>query len=284
MTLLQPGIKEPSRISGHTLVGKLAKVGHFLVHLSRHFLYFIIPAGCASCGEEIAEGGGRLCARCYAGLRFVNAPFCDACAVPFASTEHSEADGLCLECRQTGPLWQKGRAAFVYEEQARQLVLGLKYGGRTEYADILAWFMVQAGKDILRDDVVLVPVPIHRSRLWRRGYNQAALLVNVLSRLTGRECYPNALRRKRSTHPLARLTRGGRRKQVHDVMVLNSRYREKLQGRHVVLVDDILTTGATAEACTKVLLENNCISVDILVAARVTLFESLERQKGKFDA
>lgn len=183
----------------------------------------------------------------------------------------AERGALCPECERRPPLWRRGRAAFLYAGQARKLIMGLKYGGRTEHASALARFMAQAGDVLLEPDVVLVPVPVHRWRLWGRGYNQAALMAKALSRRQGLTCYPDALRRRFRTASLAGLSRQGRQRQMAGAIMLQDRYCDVLRGRSVLLVDDILTTGATAEECAKALLENGCVSVDILVAARVTL-------------
>lgn len=234
-------------------------------------LDWLVPPSCMSCGEEIAPQGGVLCGACFAGLRFVHQPFCDVCALPITQEDVAERGLLCPECEIHPPLWHKGRSAFLYEGQARRLIMGLKYGDRTEHAAVLARFMAQAGKDILRPGVILVPVPVHRWRLWKRGYNQAALMARVLSRDTGVECCLNGLYRWSRTAALAGLSRQGRRQQVADTIRIQPRHSDFLRGKAVVLVDDILTTGATAEACAKALLENGCVSVDILVGARVTL-------------
>ncbi|OOL19830.1 hypothetical protein AL01_02395 [Bombella intestini] len=240
--------------------------------LGRNVLDWLIPPSCVSCGAEIAVHGGFLCGSCFAGLRFVHAPFCDVCAVPITQEEMAERGALCKECEIRPPAWHRGRAAFLYEGQARTLLMGLKYGGRTERAAALASFMAQAGDDLLMSRaVVLVPVPVHRGRLWQRGYNQAALIANHLARRRGLTCYPTALHRRFKTVALAGRSRHGRYQQMAGAITVRPRYRDLLRGRSVVLVDDILTTGATAEACAKALLEHECVSVDILVTARVTL-------------
>ncbi|MBE1723425.1 MULTISPECIES: ComF family protein [Acetobacteraceae] len=239
--------------------------------LGRNVLDWLIPPNCVSCGEEVASGGGFLCGRCFAGLRFVHSPFCDACALPITQEEMAERGMLCADCERSPPPWHRARAAFLYEGQARSLVMGLKYGSRTEHAAALAHFMARAGGDLIGPDVVLVPVPVHRGRLWQRGYNQAALMAMALARREGLACYPDALQRRFRTASLAGLSRQGRRRQMAGAVTLRPRYWSLLRGRRVVLVDDILTTGATAEVCVKALLEHGCLSVDILVAARVTL-------------
>ncbi|MCX5617814.1 ComF family protein [Bombella sp. TMW 2.2543] len=242
-----------------------------LKRLGRSVLNWLVPPSCISCGEDIASQGGILCGACFAGLRFVHAPFCDACALPITYDDVAERGYLCLECEFHPPLWHRGRAAFLYEGQARRLIMGLKYGDRTEHAAILARFMAQAGQDILKPDALLVPVPVHRWRLWQRGYNQAALMAKILSRNTGVACCLDGLYRRSRTAALAGLSRQGRRKQVAGTIDIQPRHGDTLRGKSVILVDDILTTGATAEACAKALLENGCVSVDILVGARVTL-------------
>ena len=239
--------------------------------LGRNVLDWLIPPSCLSCGEEVAPDGGHVCAACFAGFRFIHVPFCDACALPITQDEMAERGALCANCERRPPLWRRGRAAFLYGGSARRLIMGLKYGDRTEHASALARFMAQAGDDLLDQEALLVPVPVHRWRLWNRGYNQAALMAKALSRQRGLACQPDLLRRRFRTASLAGLSRQGRQKQMAGAIMVRDRYRDGLRGRRIILVDDILTTGATAEACAKALLEHGCVSVDILVAARVTL-------------
>ncbi|MCX5614279.1 ComF family protein [Bombella saccharophila] len=237
----------------------------------RNVLDWLLPPSCLSCGCEIAPGSAGVCGACFNALRFVHPPFCDVCALPLTQDEVAERGWLCETCEIRPPLWRKGRSAFLYEGQARQLIMGLKYGSKTEHAATLARFMTTAGADILKPDTVLVPVPVHRWRLWTRGYNQAALISRVIARKQGLAHCPNGLKRQFRTEALAHLSRHGRHHQLAGAMTVNPRHSEFLQGRSVILVDDILTTGATLGSCAKALLEIGCVSVDILVAARVTL-------------
>ena len=155
-----------------------------------------------------------------------------------------------------------------YDGQARRILLPLKYGDRVENAAALGRHMARAGAALLRDAEILVPVPLHRSRLLSRRYNQSALLAQAVARLAGVRVAPDALRRGRATASLSGMNRQQRAATVAGAFAVPPGRRTLIAGRRVVLVDDVLTSGATASACTRVLLEAGAASVDLLVAAR----------------
>ncbi|GBR30814.1 competence protein F [Acetobacter orleanensis NRIC 0473] len=166
-------------------------------------------------------------------------------------------------------MWAHARAAFLYDQAGRDLILHLKYADRLENARFLANRMVQAGRDILAPDVVLVPVPVHRWRLLGRRYNQAAILAGAVARRVGVGCVPDALVRRKATSRLASFSPQERKAEMVNAITLHPRRARLITGRSVVLVDDVLTTGATASVCTQVLLEAGAASVSLLVAGRV---------------
>lgn len=178
-------------------------------------------------------------------------------------------DGLCPACERHHPAWGQARAAFVYESVARELILKLKYVDQTDNAAFLGQQMVRVGSDILVDGALVVPVPVHRWRLFRRRYNQAALLAYAVAKPRGLRCQPDALVRVRPTVPLAAFSRQARWDEVAQAIMLRTTCAQKVRGRDIVLVDDLLTTGATAAACTKALLQGGARSVSLLVAGVV---------------
>jgi ComF family protein len=156
-----------------------------------------------------------------------------------------------------------------YDEQARRLVLPLKHGDRVELAAILAPMMVRAGAALLQRADMLVPVPLHRRRLFQRTYNQAAVLAFAVGRLAERPVSPDALTRTRPTAPLDDKSPEERAREVAGAVVVRPSKRERVSGQTVLLIDDVMTSGATANACAAALLDAGALAVDVLVAARV---------------
>ena len=175
----------------------------------------------------------------------------------------------CWQCVAEPPPWRQGRAALRYDEQARRIILPLKHGDRVEAARALGLHMARAGAVLLRQADVLVPVPLHRSRLLARRYNQSALLAHAIGRLSGCAVAPDAIRRVRATESLAGKTRAERAAVVGGAFAMRPGRAGRIAGQGVVLIDDVLTTGATAAACAHVLLQAGAAHVDLLVGARV---------------
>lgn len=176
---------------------------------------------------------------------------------------------LCDTCLAHRPAWGEARAALLYDDQARRLLLPFKYGDRTDLARALAPMMARAGAALLVRADLIVPVPLHRRRLLARRYNQAALLARALSRLTGRPSVLDALHRIRATIPLGALSPGRRQQALEGAFRINPARCARIADARVVLIDDVLTTGATADACARVLFAAGAGGVDILAAARV---------------
>ena len=163
------------------------------------------------------------------------------------------------------------RAAFLYRGSAAALVKKLKFGDRPELAAFLAGFMVAAGKDVLTANALLVPVPLHRRRLVWRRFNQAAELCRAVSAQTGNEVLWQAVSRVRPTRQQVGLTRAGRKRNLAGAFAVSDKMRPLIKGRRLVLVDDVLTTGATVEAVTKTLLRAGAAEVNVLTVARVVM-------------
>ncbi|MFD0945871.1 double zinc ribbon domain-containing protein [Sphingomonas canadensis] len=222
-----------------------------------------LPPRCPGCGE-IVHADHRFCAACWASLRFLGPPWCATCQAPF---DHDRGEGAqCGECLADPPPHDGVRAAVAYGDVARGVALKLKYGGRTAAAITMAQAMARL---MPGDAGLLVPVPLHRWRIWGRGYNQAALIAAALSRQTGVPADPFLLRRVKATPVLRGLGARRRAKAVAGAFALARNARATLKGRAVVLVDDVHTSGATARACARVLRRGGAARVTVLCWARV---------------
>jgi ComF family protein len=228
-------------------------------------LDFALPPRCPGCGAIVADAH-RFCLGCWQALTFLGDPCCRRCGLPF----EYEGEGECGRCLAEPPPFDRLRAAVAYGEVSRQVALRLKYNGRPGLAFTLAHFMLRhldcaAG----REEPLLVPVPLHRWRIWKRGYNQAALIASALARGAGVPVGLDLIRRTRATPPLRGLGRRERALAVRGAFKVPAGARPALAGRRVVLVDDVYTSGATASACAKALKRAGAASVEILCWARV---------------
>ena len=229
----------------------------------RQMLGWALPPRCAGCGVPVGADH-RFCADCWTALRFLGPPWCAACNRPFAFDRGAGA--LCGACLSQLPRHGGVRAAVAYGPVARALALRLKYGGRIAFAETMARQMIRL---LPADADLLIPVPLHRWRIWTRGFNQAALIAAAVSRLADVPHDRTALIRKRRTAPLRRLGGRQRARMVKGAFALSGGARDRLRGASIVLVDDVYTSGATADACTRVLLGAGAASVTILCWARV---------------
>jgi ComF family protein len=236
--------------------------------LARATIDLLLPPHCLTCDAPV-DAPGRFCPDCFRQAGFITAPYCAGCGVPFIHAGQGGRDLLCPSCRAHKPPWGRARGALRYDAQARRIVLPFKHGDRTEYAAALAPLMARAGAALLREAEVIVPVPLHRRRLITRRYNQAALLAWALARLSGLPAVPDALLRTRATGSLGDLSAAARAEVVKDVFAMRPGRIGRIAGRRVLLVDDVMTSGATCGACTRVLLAAGAAGVDVLVAARV---------------
>jgi ComF family protein len=241
------------------------------LHIRRavgHALDLLLPPRCAACDGQV-QAHGQLCAECFSRTQFVTAPFCARCGVPFASVGQAGAHGLCPACQAHPPMFREARAALRYDDQARRLILPLKHGDRVELAAILAPMMVRAGAALLQRADVLVPVPLHRRRLFERKYNQAAVLAYAVNRLAHVPVSPDALLRIRRTAPLDDKSPEQRAAEVAGSFQARASRQANVSGRTILLIDDVMTSGATSNACAAALLQAGAAAVDVLVAARV---------------
>ncbi|MFD1789055.1 ComF family protein [Sphingomonas floccifaciens] len=222
-----------------------------------------LPPRCPGC-SAVVEADHRFCAACWGALVFLGPPWCAGCALPFEHDRGPEA--LCGRCLAERPEHDGARAAVAYGPVARAVALRLKYGRRTAFAETAARLMHRVMPE---DADLLVSVPLHRWRLWTRGYNQAALIADALGRMSGIPARHDLLHRTRATPSLRGLGGRARTKAVRGAFAFGPDRKSVLAGRSVVLVDDVFTTGATASACAKVLRRAGAARVTILCWARV---------------
>jgi predicted amidophosphoribosyltransferase len=189
--------------------------------------------------------------------------------VPFLHAGQGGADALCPGCRSHPPAYEAARAALRYDDGAKRLLLPFKHADRTDFARPLADRMARAGAALLARADLLVPVPLHWRRLLSRRYNQAALLANRLAADARKPCIPDLLRRRRPTPALGERGAAERAMLVEDAFIVHPPAVARIAGLRVLLVDDVMTSGATAEACARVLLAAGAAAVDVLAAARV---------------
>lgn len=230
----------------------------------RPLLDFALPPRCPGCGA-ITDEPHLFCLSCWSALAFLGPPCCERCALPF---EYDSGEGaLCGGCMASPPRFDRLRAAVAYGEISRKVALRLKYGGRPGHAETLARFMQRhldppAG-------AILAPVPLHRWRIWKRGYNQAALIAGALARRSGLEARLDLIERVKATPPLKNMGPRERKEAVRGAFRISPRHKEAVHGRPIVLVDDVYTSGATANACAALLKRAGAERVDVLCWARV---------------
>jgi ComF family protein len=236
--------------------------------LGRAALDFLLPPHCPGCDMQVPIQG-TFCPACFKALNFITAPLCKSCGLPFSSAAHCGSAAICFTCTAQPPAWREARAALVYDDAARRLILPFKHAERPDVAQVLARHMTRAGRQLLARADVLVPVPLHRWRLFARGFNQAAHLAQAVSQQSGVPAVVDGLRRVRRTPALGPLSATERAQVLQGAFMSNRRRADLLAGKRVLLIDDVMTSGATANTCAIVLAQAGCCAVDVLVAARV---------------
>lgn len=226
---------------------------------------FALPPRCPGCGM-VVQADHSFCLACWQSLDFLGGPACSVCAEPLELAFHDDA--RCGACLADPPPFDRVRAAVAYGDIARRLALKLKYGRRPGIAVTMARHIRRAARDAL-DDALVVPVPLHRRRIWTRGYNQAALIARELARGSKGELALDLIRRKRATPVLRGLGRLARDRAVQGAFEIAAARRAMVKGRSVVLVDDVFTSGATARACARALKRAGALHVTVLCWARV---------------
>jgi ComF family protein len=223
----------------------------------------ILPPRCLACGATVGEPAS-LCGPCWSAITFFAPPWCSNCGLPF---EHPMGEGaICGACATRPPAWHRARSVLRYDRHSRRLVLMLKHGDQTHLAGAFGRWMQRAGSDVLVEADLLIPVPLHWTRLLARRFNQAALLAHAVRAAGGPAVGADWLVRRRRTPSQGRMGPLARARNVRGAFAL--RRGRNVAGKRVVVVDDVMTTGATAEECARVLRQAGAASVGVLVLAR----------------
>ena len=226
----------------------------------------VYPPSCVACQAATGEAQA-LCPACWSEMRFIERPYCERLGTPFAV---DLGDGMVSPAAIADPpVFARARAVCRFDGTARELVHRLKYGDRTDLALTMGRMMTQAGRELLPQADVIVPVPLHRFRLWTRRFNQAAALAQVVAQGSGVPLAPLALARVKRTRQQVGLTRAQRADNLQGAFKVPPPARPQIEGRRILLVDDVLTTGATGNAAARALLRGGARAVDILTFARV---------------
>ncbi len=225
-----------------------------------------LPPLCPSCREPVGDGAG-LCATCWSRLSPIERPFCEKLGIPFA---YDPGPGIySMQAIAAPPAYARARAAVRYDDITRTIVHALKYGDRLDLAPVMARWMARAGTDLLGDADLMVPVPLHWRRLWARRFNQSATLSKLLSDQSGVPVNFTALRRVKATPQQVGLSKSERATNVQGAFRIDPAGKADIIGRHILLIDDVLTSGATVDTCARALLRAGARQVDVLVFARV---------------
>lgn len=237
-------------------------------------LDLLFPPRCPMCGEGVSEQGG-LCGACWSGLAIPGDPSCGLCQRPLSSeaASHDEDDLRCHQCAGEAPRHHGVAAATLYNDTSRDLVMALKYGRRVALAGMMGRLMASRLKYLAHMGVgpgwLVVPVPLHRWRLWGRGFNQSALLAQEIARNTGAQPLVDGLIRRRKTPMLGGLGPDERARVLDGAIGVHRGRRHALNGAKIVLTDDVLTSGATTNACIAALEQAGASRVVIACFARV---------------
>jgi ComF family protein len=230
-------------------------------------LQLLYPPQCISCAAPVQSDFG-LCADCWRETPFISGLVCDLCGSPLPGQD-AEERARCDDCLTIARPWDRGRAALMYDENGRRLVLALKHGDRMDLARPAAAWMLRAAQPILKPEMLVVPVPLHWIRLFRRRFNQAALLSRNIAKAAGFQHCPDALVRRRSTGNQDGKTRDARFANLVDAFGVPKSREKRVRDRDVLVVDDVMTSGATFAAASEALFAAGARSVSVLGLARV---------------
>jgi len=230
-------------------------------------LHLIYPSQCISC-RDLVEGDHALCGKCWRDTPFISGLTCDKCGTPLPGDDTGESI-LCDDCMTIARPWSMGRAAMLYQENGRKLVLAFKHGDRLDLAAPAGKWLAQVAAPLLQPDTLIAPIPLHWMRMLKRRFNQSALLATSLGKAVDRTTCLDLLVRAKRTRSLDGLGREARFQMLADSIRVNHKRRHRLIGRSVLLVDDVMTSGATLAACTEACLAAGAKDVNTVTLARV---------------
>ncbi|WP_417806408.1 ComF family protein [Thioclava sp.] len=232
-----------------------------------HALHAVFPPRCIACGEEVGSDFG-LCLTCWEQTSFASGTACDACGVPLPGDDPTEAV-FCDDCLTHSRPWTRGRTAMMYSGVGRDLVLAFKHADRLDLVRPMAGWMAQAARPLITPETLITAIPLHRWRLLKRRYNQSALLAQTIARITGREGCVDLLLRTRNTPSQKGHDRNARLANLADAITVNPARADQIAGRNVLIVDDVMTSGATLGAATQAAMQAGAARVDVVTLARV---------------
>jgi ComF family protein len=254
-----------SHLGTITLPSRLRRAAEAARSVLRTALDLALPPLCAACREPV-EGKG-LCPACWSKLSFITKPYCERLGIPFV---YDPGPGiLSMEAIADPPAYNRARAAVRFDEISRVLVHALKYGDRLDLAPMMGRWISRAGREVLAEADALVPVPLHWRRLWTRRFNQSAMLAAAVSAASGVPMVTDALKRVKATVQQVGLSRSERAANVQGAFRVPEQGKAAVVGRRLIVLDDVLTSGATVEGCARALLRAGASNVDVLVFARV---------------
>lgn len=243
----------------------MAEVFAVIDRSTRAVLDVLFPPTCIACREPVRDPGS-LCANCWSNVAFLEGPMCECCGLPF---ELDPGPGtLCAACHARKPAFDKARSIMRYDDGSKASILALKHADRLDLVPPLSRWLARTGRSLLDEADLIVPVPLHAMRLWRRRYNQSAEIARRLGAMSGRAVALDALYRKRATPSQGAMPSAkARRRNMQGAFAV--RPEAGLKGCKILLIDDVLTTGATVEACARALKRAGASQVFVLTLARV---------------
>ncbi len=231
-------------------------------------LRLIYPSRCVTCGG-LVEGEFGLCGACWRDTPFIGGLVCDGCGLPLPGEAAENEAVYCDDCLRIDRPWGQGRASLIYKDNARRMVLALKHGDRHDIVKPAAQWMARSVQPLLRQNILIAPVPLHWMRFVKRRYNQAALLAEALSRHLGASYCPDLLQRPKETGTMDGLGLEERFAKMQSAIQAHPKRCHRMAGRPVLLVDDVMTTGATLAACAEACLISRASEVHVITLARV---------------